>query len=94
MRPQEYEAWTAFKDGLWRVPEFDWDNRICNQLPPSTSLRSLKVAHRQAEALNRLYKTNRAHEGHVTRITQKKRVPERYCTLVANTKSRSLDKPV
>lgn len=69
MSPQEYEAWTTFNDRLWHLPEIDWDN---NQLPPHISLRSRKIARRRAEALNRLYKTDRAHEGHVTWITQNK----------------------
>lgn len=69
MPPLEYEAWTTFNDGLWRLPELDWEN---NKLSPPISLKSLKVARRRAEALNRLYKTDRAHEGHVTWITQNK----------------------
>lgn len=62
MLPQEYEAWTTFNDGLWRLPELDWDN---DQLPPPTSAKSLKVANRRTEALNRLYKTDRAREGNI-----------------------------
>lgn len=69
MPPQEYDAWTTFNNEDWRLPELDWDN---NKSPPPTSSKSLKVASRRAEALNRLYKTNRAHEGHVTWITQNK----------------------
>jgi hypothetical protein len=69
MPPQEHEAWTTFNDGLWALPELDWDN---NKLPPPTSAKSLKVARRRAEALNRLYKTDRAAEGHVVWITENK----------------------
>jgi hypothetical protein len=65
--PLEYEAWTTFKQGLWRLPELDWNKK---HLPPPTSLKSLKVARRRAEALNRLYETDQANEGHVTWITQ------------------------
>ena len=67
MTPQEYETWMTFNDGLWRLPVIDWHN---NQLPPHTSTKSLKTARRRAEALNRLYKTDRAREGHVTWIAQ------------------------
>ncbi|KAL3420695.1 hypothetical protein PVAG01_07140 [Phlyctema vagabunda] len=67
MRPDEYDSWTTFNDGLWHLPELDWE---ANQLPPSKSPKSLKLARRRAEALNRLYKTDRAHEGHVMWITQ------------------------
>jgi hypothetical protein len=69
MRPQEQESWTTFQDGLWRLLEFDWDN---NSLPPPTSAKPLKTARRRAEALNRLYETDRAHEGHVVWITKNK----------------------
>ena len=69
IRPQEQESWTTFQDGLWHLPEFAWDN---NSLPPPTSAKPLKTARRRAEALNRLYKTDRAHEGHVVWITENK----------------------
>jgi hypothetical protein len=67
MRLQEQEAWTTFKGRLWYLPELDWDS---NSLPPPTSARPLKTARRRAEALNRLYQTNRAHEGHIVWITE------------------------
>jgi hypothetical protein len=67
MRPCEQESWTTFRDGLWHLPEVDWDN---NNLPPPTSTKSLKTARRRAEALNRLYETDRAHEGHVVWVTE------------------------
>lgn len=66
MRPQERDLWTTFNDGLWSLPEFDWEN---NKLPPPSSAKPLKTARRRAEALNRLYQTDRAHEGHVVWIT-------------------------
>ncbi|TAQ88306.1 hypothetical protein B7494_g3396 [Chlorociboria aeruginascens] len=69
MPPLEYMAWTTFKQGQWRLPDVDWHE---NQLPPPTSSKSLKTAHRRAEALNRLYETDQAHEGHVTWVTQNK----------------------
>ena len=69
MPPREYEAWTTFNDGLWRLPELDWEN---NRLPPPTSTKPLKIARRRAEALNRLYQTDRAHAEHVVWITNKK----------------------
>jgi hypothetical protein len=67
MRLQEQEVWTTFQDGLWRLPEFDWDN---NSLPSPTSANPLKTVRRRAEALNRLYETDRAHEGHFVWITK------------------------
>ena len=45
MAPQEYEAWTTFNDGLWSLPEIDWDY---NQLPPHKSLKSLKTARQRS----------------------------------------------
>ncbi|KAE9376496.1 hypothetical protein N431DRAFT_435804 [Stipitochalara longipes BDJ] len=67
MRPLEQQSWTTFHDGLWNLPNFDWDN---NTLPPATSAKPLKIARRRAEALNRLYETDRGHEGHVAWITK------------------------
>ena len=67
MTPLEMEAWTAFTRGTWQLPEFDWDNNLA---PAPTSPKSLKAAHRRAEALNQLYKTDRAHKGHVAWVTQ------------------------
>jgi hypothetical protein len=69
MPPQEYKAWTTFNDGLWRLPELDWEN---NRLPPPTSTKPLKIARRRAEALNRLYQTDGAHAEHVVWITNNK----------------------
>jgi hypothetical protein len=69
MPPLEYEAWTTFKQGLWRLPDVDWQK---NQLTPPTSSKPLKIARRRAEALNRLYETDEAHEGHVVWFTQHK----------------------
>lgn len=63
----EYEVWTTFKQILWRLPEVNWNK---NHLPPPTSSRSLKIARRRAEALNRLYEKDKAHEGHITWVTQ------------------------
>ena len=48
-------------------PEIDWDNSLA---PAPTSSKSLKIAQRRTEALNQLYKTDRAHEGHVVWIIQ------------------------
>jgi hypothetical protein len=45
-------------------------SRDNNSLPPPTSAKPLKTARRRAEALNRLYETDRAHEGHVVWITK------------------------
>lgn len=67
MPPLEYEAWTTLKQGLWCLPEVDWNK---NQLPPPTSSKTLKIASRRAEALNHPYETDQDHEGHVTWITQ------------------------
>jgi hypothetical protein len=67
MTPMEMNTWTAFTDGTCHLPEIDWDSCLS---PAPTSLKSLKIAHRRAEALNQLYKTDRAHEGHVVWIVQ------------------------
>jgi len=69
MRSQEQESWTTFWEGLWHLPELDWDS---NSLPPPKAAKPLKTARRRAEALNRLYETDRAHEGHVVWITNNK----------------------
>lgn len=59
--------YTAYINGECRLPKIDWET---NQLPPPTSLRTMKKYRRRVEALNRLYKTDRAHVGHVAWITQ------------------------
>ncbi|OBT39655.1 hypothetical protein VE00_10681 [Pseudogymnoascus sp. WSF 3629] len=67
MTPVEKDAWTAFTDGTCHLPEIDWDKNLA---PAPTSLKSLKIARRRAEALNQLYTTDRAHEGHIVWIIQ------------------------
>ena len=49
MTPMEKDAWKAFTDGTCHLPEIDWDNSVA---ATPTSLKSLKIAHRRAEALN------------------------------------------
>ncbi|KFZ01930.1 hypothetical protein V500_00559 [Pseudogymnoascus sp. VKM F-4518 (FW-2643)] len=48
-------------------PTIDWDKSLA---PAPTSLKPLKTARRRAEALNQLYKTERAQEGHIVWIIQ------------------------
>ena len=67
MPPQEREAWSVFTEGKYPFPEIDWDSH--HELAP-TSLRPLRIAHRRAEALNRLYKTDKAHPGHSVWFTK------------------------
>ncbi|RDL37629.1 uncharacterized protein BP5553_05062 [Venustampulla echinocandica] len=64
---EEKQIWTCYINGNCKLPDFNWE---VNQLPPPTSKRPLKKYGRRAEALNRLYKTDQAHEGHMAWITQ------------------------
>jgi hypothetical protein len=45
----------------------NWKNSVA---PAPSSSKSLQIARRRAEALNQLYQTNRAHEGHTVWIIQ------------------------
>jgi hypothetical protein len=67
MTPAEHKFWVYFQNSSIHLPEINWGN-ICEPAP--TSPKSLKVARRRAEALNRLYNVNKANEGHVVWFTQ------------------------
>jgi hypothetical protein len=67
MPPLELELWKHFVDGSSPLLEIDWTK---DQEPAPTSLKSLEIARRRAEALNRLYKTDKANERHVAWITK------------------------
>ena len=57
MRPLEREAWDYFETGSLALPDMDWEIDID---PVFLSPKPLQTARRRAEALNRLYKTNKA----------------------------------
>ena len=61
MTEREYEAWSLFTSGKYPLPEIDWDS-CCDPAPTST--KPLRIAHRRAEALNRLYNTEKAGPSH------------------------------
>ena len=59
---QELEAWRLYIQGKYPLPKVDWD---ASRDSAPTSTEPLRVAQRRAEALNRLYKTDKADPGHV-----------------------------
>ncbi|KAG8531635.1 uncharacterized protein KY384_003266 [Bacidia gigantensis] len=61
MTEQEYNAWGLFTAGKYPLPEIDWDS--CHD-PAPTSTKPLRITHRRAEALNRLYDTEKADPSH------------------------------
>lgn len=67
MRPVEHESWEAYLKGQVQLPHMDWET---NQSPAPTSKKSLKIAHRRAKALNRLYKSDQARPSHSVWFTQ------------------------
>jgi hypothetical protein len=67
MLPWERELWEHFRSGSYPLPEIDWTK---DQEPAPTSPKPLKIASRRAEALNRLYKTDKANETHVAWLTK------------------------
>ena len=74
MTPAEHTAYTAWKNGtMSSLPPMDWDKD--KAVPPtgdtSNSAKSLKVAKKRAEALNRLYETTRADASHAVFWAQK-----------------------
>jgi hypothetical protein len=64
---QELEAWTLYCQGKYPLPKVDWN---ASREPAPTSTRSLRIARRRAEALNRLYKTEKADPGHSVWFTK------------------------
>jgi hypothetical protein len=67
MRRQELEAWTLYSQGKYPLPTIDWN---ASREPAPTSTRTLRIAQRRAEALNRLYKTEKADQGHSVWFTK------------------------
>jgi hypothetical protein len=63
MRPLEYESWKAYLEGCIKLPNIDWE---MNQDITPVSEKALKRARRRAEALNRLYGTDKARPSHST----------------------------
>jgi hypothetical protein len=57
----EHEYWEAFLRGSIRLPDIDWS---VDREDEPTSKKPLKTARRRAEALNRLYRTDRARPSH------------------------------
>jgi hypothetical protein len=67
MTPQEHEAWSHYTTGKYPLPKVDW-NSNCDAAP--TPSKPLRIARRRAEALNRLYDTNKADAGHSVWFTK------------------------
>jgi hypothetical protein len=67
MSPQELEAWNYYAKGKYPLPKIDWD---INRGTMPTSTKPLRVAHRRAEALNRLYNTDNADPTHSVWFTE------------------------
>lgn len=61
MGPYEAKAWAGYHKGSITLPDINWETDI-DSAP--LSLRPLKIAGRRAEALNRLYQTDKAQPGH------------------------------
>lgn len=61
MGPYKAEAWAGYHKGSITLPDINWEIDIDSAL---LSLKSLKIAGRRAEALNRLYQTEKAQPGH------------------------------
>jgi hypothetical protein len=66
MRPCEGRVWAWFEGGCI-LPDMDWTTNIG---PTPLSSTPLKTAHRRAEALNRLYKTDQAQPHHSVWFTK------------------------
>ncbi|MCJ1348761.1 hypothetical protein MMC31_006994 [Peltigera leucophlebia] len=67
MRPCEAQAWAGYQKGSCTLPDYNWKTDIDS---PPLSLKLLKTAHRRAEALNRLYRTDKALPGHSVWFTK------------------------
>jgi hypothetical protein len=68
MTLRESEDWKAYLRGTIQLPEKNWE--VYQEVPP-VSKKSLKNAHRRAEALNRLYQTDQAQPGHSMWFTKR-----------------------
>lgn len=67
MHPIEADAWAWFETGSYALPDMDWKTDI-DTTPLSP--KPLKTAHRRAEALKRLYKTDQAQPPHSVWFTK------------------------
>jgi hypothetical protein len=63
----ELEVWNHYSQGKYPLPKIDWD--VDRESAP-TSIKSLRIARRRAEALNYLYKTEKADPGHSVWFTK------------------------
>jgi hypothetical protein len=61
MRPEEAFAWELFSEGKYPLPDFDWEHDREKEPVSPTPRRNAQC---RAEALNRLYHTNKADPGH------------------------------
>lgn len=67
MDPHEAEAWAGYHKGSITLPDINWETGI-DSAP--LSAKPLKIAGRRAEALNRLYQTDKAQPGHSVWFTK------------------------
>jgi hypothetical protein len=67
MRPREHDSWKAYLKGSIQLPDMDWEGD--QDLGPIAK-KPLKMAGRRAEALNRLYSTDRARPSHSVWFTR------------------------
>ena len=67
MTPPERGAWDVYTQGRYPLPNIKWDT---SREPTPTSTTPLRIARRRAEALNRLYKTDKAESGHSVWFTK------------------------
>lgn len=54
---QERQVWDVYAQGTYKLPKIDWNT---SREPAPTSTKPLRVARRRAEALNRLYGSEKA----------------------------------
>ena len=67
MRPVEHDSWKAYLKGSIQLPDMNWEE---SQDRTPIVKNSLRTAGRRAEALNRLYGTNRARPSHSVWFTR------------------------
>lgn len=67
MGPHEAEQWAAYQKGSCNPPDMNWETDIDTT---NLSPKPLKTARRRAEALNRLYRTDKAQPGHSVWFTK------------------------
>ena len=67
MSPEERQVWDLYIEGKYPLPEIDWDS---NRDTVPTSSKPLRIARRRAEALNHLYKADKADPSHSVWFTK------------------------